>query len=114
MLKTRKHLFAGIMLGIIISLLIYYYITPALLYPPQQKPELPPKEPYYIIIDTETGKTLTYVTSVRVSVGDEYISEDGHRYVISKVEKNRAYAQDFGPVNTERNGSEGLKKDKNK
>lgn len=114
MFKTRSHLIAGILIGIIVSFFIYYYIIPAFLYPPQQKPELPPKEPYYIIIDNETGKTLTYVTSVRVSVGDEYISEDGHRYVISKVEQNRAYAQDFGPVNPQRNETEGLKKDKNK
>lgn len=115
MVKAQPRLLVGILIGILVSFLAYYYLIPALLYPPQSKPEPPPqKYDYYIIIDGETGKTLTYVTSVRVSVGDEYISEDGHRYVVSKVEENRAYAQDFGPIDKQRDEGGELKKDKDK
>lgn len=113
--KSRNRLLIGLLIGILVSFIAYYYLIPTLLYPPQSKPMSPPKEyDYYIIIDSETGKTLTYVTSVRVSVGDEFISEDGHRYIVSKVEENRAYAQDFGPVDDQRGKNESFRKGKEK
>lgn len=110
MLKPRSTLLTGIAIGILLSSLAYYLI-PAFLYAPQAKPEPPPKEyDYYIIMDADTGTILSYISSVRVTVGDEYISENGHRYVVSKVEENRAYAQDFGPVDDKGADGEGLKK----
>lgn len=48
---------------------------------------------YYIIIDEADGKTLTFVSSVVVSVGDEYLNEDGQWYEVIRVEENRAYAR---------------------
>lgn len=54
---------------ILIGLAIAYYV-------PSQEPERKPAElrdkpyAYYQIIDETSGKTLTYVTTVTVSVGD--------------------------------------------
>jgi len=61
---------------------------------PQAKPEQsPPKEryDYYLIIEESTNKTTAYVSTVTVNIDDEYISEDNKRYIIVKIEENRAY-----------------------
>lgn len=33
-----------------------------------------------------------------VLTGDEYIAENNKRYVVTKVEENRAYMSSFGPA----------------
>lgn len=76
------------------------FIAPRVNPTPQPKPEPVTEETkyeYYILIDEETGNILGYISSVKVSTGDEYISSDNKRYVVIKLEQNRAYMRDFGP-----------------
>jgi hypothetical protein len=54
---------------------------------------------YYQIIDEATGKTLTYISSTPVTVGDEYITGDNRRYVVVRLQGNKAYAKFAGMVN---------------
>ncbi|BBB90817.1 MAG TPA: hypothetical protein PKA28_19020 [Methylomusa anaerophila] len=65
-----------------------------------------------MVIDQDSGEILTYVSSVKVTVGDEYISDDFKRYVVTKIEENRAYAQSFGPVDEKRTVPEDSNKNK--
>ena len=78
--------------AIIIGLIVGYYVSSL---SPERKPLEIQEKPYeyYIIIDEADGKTLTYVSTVVVSVGDKYLNEDGQWYEIIRVEENRAYAQ---------------------
>ena len=71
---------------------------------PQAKPEQsPPQEryDYYLVIEESTNKTMAYVSTVTVNIGDEYISEDNKRYIIVKIEENRAYARYVENLNLE-------------
>ena len=71
---------------------------------PQAKPEQsPPQEryDYYLIIEESTNKTMAYVSTVTVNIGDEYLSENNKRYIIVKIEENRAYARYVENVNLE-------------
>ncbi|MDR1702511.1 MAG: stage II sporulation protein P [Sporomusaceae bacterium] len=47
---------------------------------------------YYIIIDEATEEHLMYVP-VTVHAGDELLSENNNRYVVTKVAKDIAYAK---------------------
>ena len=71
---------------------------------PQAKPEQSPSKvgyDYYLIIEESTNKTMAYVSTVTVNIGDEYISEDNKRYIIVKIEENRAYARYVENLNLE-------------
>ncbi|TCL37183.1 hypothetical protein EV210_10648 [Anaerospora hongkongensis] len=86
--------FAGLLAGIFLILGLWYYV-PQYLPLPQQKQLVPTKSPYeyYIILDQATGITLMYVSVVTVNPGDEMITGENKRYVITRVEENRAYAR---------------------
>ena len=92
----------GMIIAIILILayLLFRYAVPYFSPAPQPKPGPLQEKPYdyYILIDADTGKTLTYVSSVKVTTGDEYISGDNKRYIVTKVEENRAYLHSFGPA----------------
>lgn len=88
-------LFSGLAFGFLIMLVLLYFFAPQYLPLPQQKPVIPPKPAYeyYIILDEATNETLMYVSVITVNPGDELITEQNKRYVISRVEGNRAYAR---------------------
>lgn len=66
-------------------------IATSYLFPPT--PAAPsPRYDYYIIMDERDQHILMYVP-VTVTVGDELITEENQRYVVVKVEENRAYAR---------------------
>lgn len=90
--RTKYIVLTAIIL--IIGLIIGYYTSSLL---PERKPLGIQEKPYeyYMIIDEADGKTLTFVSTVVVSVGDEYLNEDGQWYEVIRVEKNRAYARRF-------------------
>ena len=94
-----------IIIGALVSILLVsglYFFWPN--GAPQAKPEQsPPKVgyDYYLIIEESTNKTMAYVSTVTVNIGDEYISEDNKRYMIVKIEENRAYARYVENVNLE-------------
>ncbi|HMM22483.1 MAG TPA: stage II sporulation protein P [Selenomonadales bacterium] len=90
--RSRYWVF-GAIIFILIVLAIGFFVFSS---PPERKPiELEKPYAFYIIIDENSGKTLTYVTTVVVSVGDEYLNGNGQWYKIVRVEENRAYAQPF-------------------
>ncbi len=84
----------------ILVLALYFLLTylPVLFSPPQPQPVRPHpvQYPYYQIIDQATGKTLTYVSSAPVTIGDEYVTEENRRYIIIRVKGNKAYAKYAG------------------
>lgn len=90
-------------LGLLLAYLLFRYAVPYFSPAPQPKPDSLQQTPYdyYILIDADTGETLTYVSTVKVTTGDEYISGDNKRYIVTKVEENRAYLQSFGPADSE-------------
>lgn len=62
------------------------------------QPKLDPGPPgeqyaYYIVIDETNNQVLMYVSSIKVSVGDELITDDSKWYTVVKVERNIAYAR---------------------
>ncbi|SDF51824.1 hypothetical protein [Sporolituus thermophilus] len=87
--------FSGFIVGVLAMVGVLYFTAPQLLPLPQPKPETPTKAPYeyYVIIDEATGATIMYVSVVTVNPGDELITEDNKRYVVVRVEENRAYAR---------------------
>jgi hypothetical protein len=99
MFKRRTHLILWAVAGVAAIILLWQYGP--LLFKPQAKPEPKIEKPvyeYYIVINEETGEVLTYVSTVQVSTGDEYVSADNKRYVVTRIEENRAYARNFGPA----------------
>jgi hypothetical protein len=83
------------------SILIYLgisFIAPLVFPTPKPKIARPHPSQYYQIIDEATGKTLTYVSSSPVDVGDEYITGDNRRYVVVRMERTKAYAKFAGMV----------------
>jgi hypothetical protein len=91
----------GFAVGALVVLAFLYSFAPQFLPLPQQKPQAPAKSPYeyYIILDEATGATMMYVSVVTVNPGDEMITEENKRYVITRVEENRAYARYVEDVN---------------
>ncbi len=91
--RSRYLLYAAVIL-ILVGLAIGFYVSSLT---PERKPMAPREKPYdyYFVIDEASGKTLTYVTTVVVSVGDEYMDADGQWYRVVRVEENRAYARRF-------------------
>lgn len=95
MVRSRR--WVWLVLGIIAAAIagfffLYPYFTPV----PQPKPgPVLPEKPYeyYIIHDEATGEVLMYVSTVRVNVGDELITEKNERYVVVEVVDNKAYAR---------------------
>jgi hypothetical protein len=84
-----------------ISILIFLairYISPLVF--PTPKPKIVRPQPiiyrYYQVIDITTGKTLTYISSAPVNLGDEYITENNKRYVVIRMKGNKAYAKSAG------------------
>ncbi|MGE5606191.1 MAG: hypothetical protein ACM3YE_10945 [Bacteroidota bacterium] len=53
---------------------------------------------YYRIIDQKTGKLLTHISSMPVSIGDEYVTAENRRYIVTRVKGNTAYAKYVGIV----------------
>ena len=100
MYRQHPKIVFGVALAIAAALLVVLYLAPRLVPPPEAKPGPPPAKPYdyYILINAETGEIMTYVSAVKVSTGDEYISADNKRYIVAKVEENRAYLRSFGPA----------------
>lgn len=97
----RRRLWVGLLLAIVVIFTIYQYIYPRFSSPPQSKPNPIIEDQvyeYYILIDEETGAVLGHVSSLKVTTGDEYLSENNNRYVVTKVEENRAYMRSFGPA----------------
>lgn len=88
MLLNRKISFIIILavLGVIIAGAVSLWPKES----PKPEPETP--HPFYQIIDIETAQTLMYVP-VKVTVGDELVSEENKRYQIVRIEENRAYAR---------------------
>ncbi len=86
--------FIGLLAGSFLIIGLWYY-APQYLPLPQQKQQAPTKSPYeyYVILDEATGVTLMYVSVVTVNPGDEMITGENKRYVIMRVEENRAYAR---------------------
>lgn len=86
-----------------LPILIYFgicYIVPLVFPTPkikQTRPR-PVQYSYYQIIDETTGKTLTYVSSISVNVGDEYVTGENQRYVVVRVKGNKAFARYDGTV----------------
>lgn len=77
------------------------YLVPMITKPPQPKagPIIEEKlYEYYTLIDEENGEILGYVSTVKVTTGDEYITENNKRYVVTRVDENRAYMRNFGPA----------------
>jgi hypothetical protein len=60
--------------------------------PPAPDRPAPAEYSYYIIIEQQTGRTITYV-SVPVTVGDEYLTSENKMYVVTRVVGNKAYAR---------------------
>ena len=93
--NDRRHvwIFAGLMLITFIAALFYF--RPLFFSSPQKKIETPAEKTYeyYIIIDGATGMNLMYLSTVVPKVGDEVVSESNKRYIIMRIEENRAYAQ---------------------
>lgn len=85
----------GFTAGALVVMALLFFIAPQYLPLPQQKPEVPAKSPYeyYVILDEKTSATLMYVSVVTVTPGDEMITEENKRYVITRVEENLAYAR---------------------
>lgn len=79
----NKYLLIIVIMLIISGALFYQWHT--------QRPD--PEYAYYIVIDEESNEILTYVSSVRVTVGDEYLTGDGRRYAVVRMEENRAFAR---------------------
>ena len=99
MLTFRRSTWVFLLLAAILLFGIIKYLVPAITPAPQPKPEPIVEErvyEYYILIDEATGEVLGHVSSVKVTTGDEYVSGQNKRYVVTKVEENRAYLQDFG------------------
>lgn len=91
--RSRKLVLAAAIL-VLIGVAIGLYVS--VLTPDRKPAEKPPKPyEYYIVIDEASGNTLTYVTSIAVSPGDEYLNADGQWYRVVRVEGNRAYARRF-------------------
>ena len=113
MLKKRTHLLILALLVFSGGFAVSEYILPHFRQPPQAKPAPiieEKKYDYYILIDQDSGAELGTVSSVRVTTGDEYISENNKRYVVTRVEENRAFLQSFGPADG--NKDKGKFKDK--
>ena len=101
MLSKRTHLFIWALLIFGVGAVVSQYVVPYFQQPPQAKPEPIIEEKaydYYILIDEDSGTELGNVSSVKVTTGDEYISENNKRYVVTRVEENRAYMHSFGPA----------------
>lgn len=102
--KSKRNfglLIGGFIVGALVVLALVYSFAFQFLPLPQQKPHAPAKSPYeyYIILDDATGATMMYVSVVTVNPGDEMITEENKRYVIMRVEENRAYARYVEDVN---------------
>ena len=80
----NKYLLIIVIMLIISGALFYQWHT-------QHSPN--PEYAYYIVFDEESNEILTYVSSVRVTVGDEYLTGDGRRYAVVRMEENRAFAR---------------------
>lgn len=101
MLKGRTSLVIWILVALAAVFVIIQYLVPMITKPPQTKPGPIIEEKlydYYTLIDEETGQILGYVSSVKVTTGDEYISENNKRYVVTRVKETRAYMRSFGPA----------------
>lgn len=101
MIRSRTKLIMGILVIVSVVVIAAQYLFPVFTRPPQAKPELIIENKvyeYYILIDQETGEVLGHVSSLEVTTGDEYISENNKRYVVIRVEENRAYMNSFGPA----------------
>lgn len=115
MLKRRTSLVIWIVAALATVFVIVQNLVPMATKPPQTKPGPIIEEKlydYYNLIDEETGQILGYVSSVKVTTGDEYISDNNKRYVVIRVEENRAYLRSFGPADGGRD--KGKFKDKDK
>lgn len=105
--SRAKYLYLFILLAIVVAMGLYYYwpqLNPQTKLDPGQPTKNDPGPPgaqydYYTVIDAETTKVLMYVSSVRVSVGDELITDDGKWYTVVEVNKNVAHAK-FNPEKT--------------
>ncbi|EAX47637.1 hypothetical protein TcarDRAFT_1059 [Thermosinus carboxydivorans Nor1] len=99
--RSYSVFFSGFAIGVLTVFIVLYFTAPQLLLPPQPKPHAPVKAPYeyYVILDEATGATIMYVSVVTVNPGDELITEDNKRYVVIRVEENRAYARYVEDVN---------------
>jgi len=89
-------LFAALIIG-------FYKSASGIFTPPQTKPEPIVDEKvyeYYILIDEKTNDILGHVSTVKVTTGDEYVSSNNKRYVVTRVEENRAYMRDFGAADS--------------
>lgn len=109
MLKGRHSWLVGIFAALAAVFVIVQYLAPMLTKPPQPKagPIIEEKlYEYYTLIDEENGEVLGYVSSVKVTTGDEYITEHNKRYVVTRVEEDRAYMRNFGPADGSKNKGE--------
>ncbi|MCX7780809.1 MAG: stage II sporulation protein P [Negativicutes bacterium] len=100
MLRSKKSLIIWMLAALAVIFIVVQFLIP-IFTKPQPKPEPIVEEEvydYYILIDEETNEVLGHVSSVKVTTGDEYISENNKRYVVSKVVENRAYMHSFGPA----------------
>ena len=101
MLKGRRSWLVGVLAVLAAVFVIVQYLVPMITKPPQPKagPIIEEKiYDYYTLIDEENGQVLGYVSSVKVTTGDEYITEHNKRYVVTRVEEDRAYMRSFGPA----------------
>ncbi len=84
-----------------IALLIFIgirYLAPLIFQPPGPKVSRPQpvRYSYFVIVDQDTGKTIAYISSAPVTKGDEYITGDNQRYVVTRLHGNKAYAKRGG------------------
>ncbi|MDT8901428.1 stage II sporulation protein P [Anaeroselena agilis] len=92
--RGAKYIFWAAIVLILFGLAIGYYVSSLT---PERKPMEGQEKPYdyYIIIEEAGDKPLAFVSTVVVSVGDEYLTGDGQWYKVVRVEENRAYARRF-------------------
>ena len=84
-----------------IALLIFLgvrYMAPLIFPTPEPKVSRPQpvRYSYFVIVDQDTGKTIAYISSAPVTQGDEYITGDNQRYVVTRLRGNKAYAKRTG------------------
>jgi hypothetical protein len=97
--SSNKFRFLIIIFTVILALYLLISYIPGLFPKPKPVRPHPVQYPYYQIIDQATGKTLTYVSSIPVNVGDEYVTGSNRRYVVIIVKGNKAYAKYAGKAN---------------
>lgn len=99
-LRKKPWLILTLILGLIIAswFLVHYFKTLNNRVPrPMPGNRQKANYSYYRIIDEKTGELLTYISSTPVNKGDEYVTGNNRRYIITRMKGNTAYAKYVGP-----------------